>query len=207
MVGRVFVPFLFPYFTQSLMRRAHRSESIGAFFKVNLEDRFQSESFLGIGTLLPNFWGKMAEEGSSPARVQDHLRLRYRTLKRQIHDHLGYLGEIYMAQILWQSQNKTLPGRYFHSDQDIEVNWHFSYIHHRVRLGAAKDMEVDVYAAAGAEVWLCVSNWWRGRKAGVPEVESLLAKVRMVRSERGEGLKILRLWFLPMRGLQMKLKP
>ncbi len=139
-------------------------------------------------------WGRMAVEGRGPAQVQDDIRLRYRSLKRQIHDHLGYLGEVYMAQILWQSQNKTLPGKYLHTEKDVVVNWHFSYIHHRVRLGAAKDMEVDVYAAAGAEVWLGESKWWQGRKAGVPEVESLLTKGRMVRSNLGEGLEVLRLW-------------
>ncbi len=40
-----------------------------------------------------------------------------------------------------------------------------------------------MYAAAGAEVWLGESKWWRGRKAGVLEVESLLAKGRMVKNQ------------------------
>jgi hypothetical protein len=75
------------------------------------------------------------------------------------------------------------------------VNWQFSYIHHRVRLGAAADMEVDVYAAAGAEVWLCESKWWRERKVGVKEVESLLRKGDWVREERKDLLETLRLWF------------
>ena len=36
--------------------------------------------------------------------------------------------------------------------------------------------------------------WWRGKKAGIPEVESLLTKGRMLRSDLGEGLEVLRLW-------------
>ena len=140
-------------------------------------------------------WGRIAVAGNAASRVQDDLRARYRKLKRRIHDHLGYLGEIYMAQVLWNGQNQTLPGRFFHREEDVPVDWRFSYIHHRVRLGAAADMEVDVYAAAGAEIWLCESKWWRGRKAGVPEVESLLRKGERVRADRGDLLETLYLWF------------
>ncbi len=139
-------------------------------------------------------WGKIAVEGKNPGNVRDDLRLQYRKLRRQIHNHLGYIGEIYMAQILWNLQNRTLPGRFVHSPEDLPVDWNFSYIRHRVRLGASADMEVDVYAAAGTEVWLCESKWWRGRKAGVNEVESLLKKGDQVRNDREDGLEILRLW-------------
>jgi hypothetical protein len=140
-------------------------------------------------------WGRIAVEGKRAVDVQNDLRARYGTLKRRIHDHLGYLGEVYIAQVLWNSQNKTLPGEYFHSEKNIDVNWHFSFIRHRVRLGASADREVDVYAAAGSEVWLCESKWWRGRKSGVREVVSLLEKGDLVRSDMGERLEVLRLWF------------
>ncbi|MGE0087590.1 MAG: hypothetical protein AB7S75_24535 [Desulfococcaceae bacterium] len=140
-------------------------------------------------------WGRISAERQNPAVVRDDLRSQYRTLKRRINDHLGYIGEVYMSQILWNSQNRTLPGKYFHFPEDIPVNWSFSYIHHRVRLGAAADMEVDVYAAAGSEVWLCESKWWRGRKAGIKDAESLIKKGNQVRENMGERLEILRLWF------------
>ncbi len=140
-------------------------------------------------------WGRIAVEGRRAEGVQDDLRAKYRTLRRQVNDHLGYLGETYMAQILWNSQDKTLPGGFFHFPGNVPVNWRFSYIRHRVRLGAAADMEVDVYAAAGSEVWLCESKWWRGRRVGVGEVRSLLSKGERVRAGMGETLEILRLWF------------
>ncbi len=146
-------------------------------------------------------WGRIAVEGRRAQDVQNDLRFQYGRLKRQIADHRGYIAELYMAQILWNSQNQSLPGRYLHADQDIPVNWLFSYIRHRVRLGPAKDMEIDVYAAAGSEVWLCESKWWRqNRKAGVTEVQSLLKKARWVREDLGEGLEILRLWFFAYSG-------
>jgi|GEM_PF-305180 len=139
-------------------------------------------------------WGRIAVEGKQAVDVQNDLRARYRTLKRRIHDHLGYLGEIYMAQVLWNSQNRMLPGMYLHSTEAIEVNWHFSFIRHRVRLGASADKEVDVYAGAGSEVWLCESKWWRGRKAGKAAVISLLEKGDIVRADMADRLETLRLW-------------
>ena len=56
-------------------------------------------------------------------------------------------------------------------------------------------MEIDVEAAAGKEMWICESKWWRGRKAGVTEVESLLFKAELLHKKEGPGLEILRLWF------------
>ncbi|MFP4307337.1 MAG: hypothetical protein ACLFQQ_08980 [Desulfococcaceae bacterium] len=139
-------------------------------------------------------WGRIAAEGNRPDRVQNDLVRKYQTLKRRVHDHLGYLGEIYMAQTLWAAQDRTLPGKFFHAGEDVPVPWHFNYIHHRTRLGPSPDMEIDVEAAAGKEMWICESKWWRGRKVGVPEVESLLRKAELLREKEGPGLQILRLW-------------
>jgi len=55
-------------------------------------------------------------------------------------------------------------------------------------------MEIDVEAAAGREMWICESKWWRGRKAGVKEVESLPPKGDLPRRQKGPGPEILRLW-------------
>jgi hypothetical protein len=140
-------------------------------------------------------WGRIEVEGQDRAKVQKELVRHYQTLDRRIHDHLGYLAEVYMAQVLWNGQRKTLAGRLFHSNEDVTLPWRFIYIRHRTRLGAAKEMEIDVEAAAAKEHWICESKWWRGRKVGHVEVESLLRKAEALREAEGEGLETMRVWF------------
>ena len=140
-------------------------------------------------------WGRIEVEGMDKAAVQNDLRTQYQTIKRRIHDHKGYLAEVYMAQILWSGQDKTLPGKFFHSKEDITLPWHFSYVKLRSRPGGGKGMEIDVEGGAGKERWICESKWWTGRKPGQAEVESLVQKGSVVKEEVGEGLRILRLWF------------
>ena len=140
-------------------------------------------------------WGRIEIEGKDQATVQNDLRTQYQTIKRRIHDHKGYLAEVYMAQILWSGQDKTLPGKFFHSKKDITLPWHFSYVKLRSRLGGSKDMEIDVEGGAGKERWICESKWWIDRKVGQTEVELLVQKGSAVKKEVGEGLRILRLWF------------
>ncbi len=140
-------------------------------------------------------WGRIEVEGQDRAAVQNDLRTQYQTIKRRIHDYRGYLAEVYIAQILWTGQNKTLSGTFFHSKKDITLPWHFSYVKLRSRLGGGKGMEIDVEGGAGKERWICESKWWVGRKVGRAEVESLMRKGSIVKEEVGEGLQILRLWF------------
>ncbi|MBW1833726.1 MAG: hypothetical protein JRG74_07760 [Deltaproteobacteria bacterium] len=140
-------------------------------------------------------WGRIEVEGQDRAAVQNDLRTQYQTIKRRIHDHRGYLAEVYIAQILWTGQNKTLPGKFFHSKEDITLPWHFSYVKLRSRLGGGSGMEIDVEGGAGKERWICESKWWVDRKVGRAEVESLMRKGNIVKEEVGEGLQILRLWF------------
>jgi len=140
-------------------------------------------------------WGRIEVEGQDRAGVQNDLRTQYQTIKRRIYDHKGYLAEVYIAQILWSGQNKTLPGKLFHSKEYITLPWHFSYVKLRSRLGGGKGMEIDVEGGAGKERWICESKWWIGRKVGRVEVESLMRKGNAVKEEVGEGLQILRLWF------------
>ncbi|MEA1900623.1 MAG: hypothetical protein U9N47_07645 [Thermodesulfobacteriota bacterium] len=140
-------------------------------------------------------WGRIEVEGQDRAAVQNDLRTQYQTIKRRIHDHRGYLAEVYIAQILWTGQNKTLPGKFFHSKEDITLPWHFSYVKLRSRLGGGSGMEIDVEGGAGKERWICESKWWVDRKVGRAEVESLMRKGSIVKQEVGEGLQILRLWF------------
>ena len=102
---------------------------------------------------------------------------------------------MYMSQVLWNTQRQTIPGRFFHSPADIVIPDRFVYIWHRTRLGAASDMEIDVEAAAGKEMWICESKWLHGKKAGVKEVDSLLYKADLLRKKEGPGLRTLRVWF------------
>ncbi len=145
-------------------------------------------------------WGRIAVEGRALETVQQELLLQHEKLKDRIANHLGYLGEVYLSQILWTSQHQILPGHFFHSDTDVQIPGRFVYIWHRTRLATGPDMEIDVEAAAGKEMWICESKWWQTRKAGVAEVQSLLKKGRLLREKSGEGLKILRLWFFAHNG-------
>jgi hypothetical protein len=132
--------------------------------------------------------------------VQNTLIRKYQNIQRRMADHAEYVAEIYLAQILWNSQNKTLPGKYFHSDEDIPVPWHFSYVRHRVRLGSSADMEIDVYAAAGSEVWIAESKWWTDRKVGPHDIDILLQKTQWVAADIGDELSTLRIWFFSCSG-------
>jgi hypothetical protein len=145
-------------------------------------------------------WGKIEVEGTPVSYVRDSLIERYQNIKRRIGDHIGYLAEIYMAQVLWNLQNKTVPGKFFHRDNDIAIPWHFSYIQHRFRLGGGSDMEIDVYAAAGSELWIAESKWWTNRTVGLNAVQVLDQKSEQVRIFRGEGLRRLRVWFFSYSG-------
>ena len=149
-------------------------------------------------------WGRIEVEGQDRAKVQKELVRHYQILDRQINDHLGYLAEVYMAQVLWNGQRKTLAGRLFHSNEDITLPWRFIYIRHRTRLGAAKEMEIDVEAAAAKEHWICESKWWNDRKVGYAEVESLLRKAELLREAEGEGLETMRVWFFAHDGFTKK---
>jgi len=140
-------------------------------------------------------WGRIEVEGRNQAVVRSETVKRYQSLKRKLSDHLGYLAEVYMAQVLWNGQRKKLQGKLFHAEGDIEFPWQFFYIWHRVRLGAGVEKEIDIYAAAGAEVWIGESKWWRGRKVGCVEVETFLRKGSLVREAEGKDLQVLRLWF------------
>ncbi|MCP4404087.1 MAG: hypothetical protein GY801_43125, partial [bacterium] len=97
-------------------------------------------------------WGKIEVEGKPAKTVQDDLREQYETLQRRFHEYKGYLGEVFMSQILLSSSRKTFPGHLFHVDEDVTMPWQFSYVHHRVRLGSGAGREIDLFGAAGSEV-------------------------------------------------------
>jgi len=94
-------------------------------------------------------WGRIQVVGENADNVRDEIRQKYLTLQKKFSEYKGYLAEVYMIQVLWNSQRKVLPGKYFHHHEDIQVPDRFTYIAHRSSLGMGLGMEVDIYAAAG----------------------------------------------------------
>ena len=65
---------------------------------------------------------------------------------------------------------------------------------------AGKGLEIDVFAAAGPEVWIAESKWWSDDKVGPQLVERLLEQTEIVRQRKGEDLRTLRIWFFAYNG-------
>lgn len=149
-------------------------------------------------------WGRTEVEGRKRRTVQNTLRKQYQTLKKRVDDYKGYLAEVFMVQMLWNSQEKTLPGQYFHVREDISVP-RFTYIDQRSRLGAGTGLELDIFAAAGIDVWIAQSKWW-STPVGRPEVEHLLKQAAIVREREGEDLRSLRVWLFAANGVNAPAK-
>ena len=77
--------------------------------------------------------------------------------------------------------------------------WLFSYIHQRMRLGSGTGQEIDLFGAAGSEVWIGQSKWWTKNKVGLKELRAFLAQGEQVRAERSP--RTLRLWLFTYNGL------
>jgi len=142
-------------------------------------------------------WGRIEVEGQDRGRIRDNLITRYQKLKRRISEHLGYLAEVYMAQILLNSQRQSLPGKFFHQGEDIEIP-DFIYVRLRERLSAGPDREIDVLGAAGKEKWVCESKWLTTEPVGRDAVKVLLKKAQWVQEELDPS--ILRMWFFAHNG-------
>ncbi|OQY60531.1 MAG: hypothetical protein B6245_01100 [Desulfobacteraceae bacterium 4572_88] len=145
-------------------------------------------------------WGRIEIERQDHQQVEDTARIRFEKTQRRFHEYKGYLAEVYMIQVLWNSQGRTLPGRYFHSGGDIVMPDRFSYIDQRHRPGAGVKMETDIYAAAGTEVWMAESKWWN-RPAGPDVVTDMLGQAEILRKRKGDDLRTLRLWIFAHDGL------
>ncbi|MBF0451592.1 MAG: hypothetical protein HQK75_12875 [Candidatus Magnetomorum sp.] len=131
-------------------------------------------------------WGKTDIEGFDRTGVTSKLVKEYTSLKNKITEHIAYLSEIYMSQILWNGQGKTFSGHYFHSDVDIKIPNMIIFIKHRVRLGASSGQEIDVYASAGDEFWICESKYWKGKKVGSTQLNNLLSLAEQVKEFEGK---------------------
>ncbi|KHD08481.1 hypothetical protein PN36_16335 [Candidatus Thiomargarita nelsonii] len=142
-------------------------------------------------------WGRIEVQGQDEGQVRDDLRQKYDHIKRKFSELLGYLAEVYMAQILINGQRQNLPGQYFHQDSDIKVP-KFTYLRLREKLGIGKDMEIDLHGAAGIEHWVAESKWWRDRTVGISLVKKLLNKAEIVKKERKPDF--VRVWFFAHNG-------
>ncbi len=139
-------------------------------------------------------WGQIIVKSRNPDRIANRTIEKFTTIQKRFFEYKGYMAEVYMIQILWNAQGRTLPGRCFNVDEDVDVPSRFSYIDQRHKPGTGKKMEVDIYAAAGPEIWMAESKWWSGDKVGTDVVETLLRQAEIVRERKREVLKTLRLW-------------
>ncbi|MCP4345540.1 MAG: hypothetical protein GY795_08440 [Desulfobacterales bacterium] len=149
-------------------------------------------------------WGEIEVERQNHGLTEDKTVKKFRVIQKRFHEYKGYLAEVYMIQILWNGRRQKLPGKFFHSPEDIVIPRHFSYIDQRHRPGTGQKREVDIYAAAGKEVWLAESKWWNNRPVGPDVVENLLRQAEVVREREGEYLETLRLWIFAHDGVTEK---
>jgi len=144
-------------------------------------------------------WGRIEVEGHDRARVRDELAEEYGTYRRRVSEYKGYLAEVHMSQILLDSQNRTLPGKFFNSPEDVRMPWRFSYVRHRMRIGPGKGCDIDLLGAAGSEKWVCQSKWVTGDKIGRGILEELADQADVVR--RDMRPRVIRMWIFAHEGL------
>jgi hypothetical protein len=146
-------------------------------------------------------WGRIEVKGQDETTVREDFEYKYTQIKKQISDLKGYLAEVYMAQILQNAQRQTLPGHYFHQDEDIKVP-RFHYVRLRERLGSGTGVEIDVHAGAGNEQWVAESKWQQNHKASITDIRKLLDKAEIVKQDR--EAKLMRIWFFSYDGFAPK---
>ncbi|MCP4695074.1 MAG: hypothetical protein GY859_44010 [Desulfobacterales bacterium] len=156
-------------------------------------------------------WGKFEVEGHRQTKVITDTIKQYAEVNRRINDQKGLLAEMYLSQILWNCQGKTLPGKYFHAGRDVMLPDRFYDILHRMRLDASRESEVDVYASTGTEIWLCESKWWETRKVGPDMVRRFLGLAEKLKDFEGREyfkedrpIITVRLWLFAHRGVTGK---
>ncbi|KPA18186.1 ATPase domain protein, prokaryote domain protein [Candidatus Magnetomorum sp. HK-1] len=145
-------------------------------------------------------WGEIDVLKQNREWIEEKTLEKFQTIEKRFHEYKGYLAEIYMIQILWASQRKIIPGKFFNHSNDVKIPNRFIYIDQRHRQGAGSNMEVDIYASAATEIWLAESKWWH-RPVGEQAVEHLLKQADIVRERKGDKLKILRLWLFSYSGV------
>jgi len=144
-------------------------------------------------------WGRCEVLGESRGTVRQETVVRANRIKKRLDEYKGYLAEVFMIQLLWSSQGKTLPGRHFHTEEDIRMPDRFIFIAQRGRFGAGQGMETDIHAAAGLDIWLAESKWWE-KPVGPGAVRHLLDQAELLRERDGHDMRI-RLWLFAHNGV------
>ncbi|ETR67863.1 MAG: hypothetical protein OMM_11133 [Candidatus Magnetoglobus multicellularis str. Araruama] len=180
---------------------------INVMIKLSQGDLIDYKSFGGYFThmndpVLQNFlkaWGKVEVEGKRQSHVVGDIVFQYESLKRKYKDYQGYLAEVFMIQVLWNKQKKTVDGKYFNSSETVEIP-NFIYIDQRYRLGSGKGKEIDIFASAGRDFWIAESKW---HKEPVDEkvIENLIRQGALVREKMGKNVRSVTLWIFASSGV------
>ena len=185
---------------------------IDVMIKLSQGDLIDYKSFGGYFThindpVLQDFlkaWGKIEVEGQRQSHVVGDIVLKYESLKRKYKNYQGYLAEVFMIQVLWNNQKKTMDGKYFNKPYTITIP-SFIYIDQRYRLGSGKGKEIDIFASAGRDFWIAESKW---HKDPVDEkvILNLISQKSLVRKKIGKNLRNLTLWLFASSGVTVKAK-
>jgi len=180
--------------------------------KLSQGDLIDYKSFGGYFThindpVLQDFlkaWGKIEVEGKRQSHAVGDIVLQYESLKRKYKNYQGYLAEIFMIQILWNNQKRSIDGKYFNYPEAIKIP-NFIYIDQRYRLGSGKGKEIDVFASAGRDFWIAESKW---QKDQVDEkvVDNLVRQGELVKEKIGKNIRNLTLWLFASSGVTVNAK-
>jgi hypothetical protein len=152
-------------------------------------------------------WGKIEVAGKQRTRIERDMIKQYQTITRKYKDYQGYLAEVFMIQMLWNNQNKTIDGKYFNRPENVHLPDRFVFIDHRSRLQAGYGLEIDIYASAGLYAWIAESKWWK-KPVGVSVVRQFMALGERVKEKEIQhgGLNTLTLWLFAASGVTKSAK-
>jgi hypothetical protein len=148
-------------------------------------------------------WGEIEVKYIKRHEVERDTVKKYTFFKKKFSEYKGYLAEVYMIQILWNAQKKTLSGSYFNVKVDITMPDRFFYIRQRNRINIGQGMEIDIFAAGANEIWLAESKW-QDKKVGVDVIRNMLKQKEIVEEQEGPYLEKLHLWLFASNGVTKK---
>ncbi|KPA18318.1 hypothetical protein MHK_001465, partial [Candidatus Magnetomorum sp. HK-1] len=145
-------------------------------------------------------WGEIEVARYNRKEIEEKTIRYFEKQQKRFHEYKGYLAEVYMIQILWNAQKSILPKHFFHSSTDIKIPDRFIYIDQRHRQHMGKQIEVDIYASSGTEIWIAESKWHK-KPVGVDVVHHMLKQAKMILDREGDEIKQLTLWLFSYTGV------